>query len=96
MYPFFYSLYLALFSGSWQLYTDAEARSALASAWEEISNWLMNLFGGHFATIQSFTWSVAPENIWSIVLAILTMSGVCFAVLKIIKRIFGIFFDGWR
>lgn len=96
MYAFFYSLYLSLFLGEWTTKTTAEAKTALGSTWEDLTTWIMNTLGGDFTTAQSFTWQTAPETIWALIMALITMTGLSFLVWKLTKLVFSIFFGGWR
>lgn len=96
MYAFFYSLYLSLFLGEWTTKTTAEAKTALATAWDDLTSWIMNAIGGDFQTAQAMAWTNAPETIWALSMALITMTGLSFLVWKLTKMIFGIFFGGWR
>lgn len=96
MFAFFYSIYLALFEGTWELRSLQEAKEALAQAWSDVTNWIMNALGGEFTTLQSFTWTANLWSIWALILALVTISLISYAVWKITEAIFSIFFSGAR
>lgn len=94
MFSFFYSMFMALLTGDWQMYQLAEVKTGLSNAWSEVTNWVMNCLGGNFTALQTFTWSVDPTSIWALVLALVAITMVCVLVYKLIKEVFMIFFGG--
>lgn len=96
MYAFFYSLYIALFSGSWVVYSGTEAQTALSTAWSDLTNFVMNTLGGEFAAVQDFSWTAEPETLWASTLAIITLSLVAVIAYRLVKLVFSIFFAGGR
>lgn len=86
-------MYLALFEGTWELRSLQEAKDALSQAWSDVTNWLMNALGGEFTAVQSFTWTANPWSIWALVLAVATLTLIAWAVWKLTKGIFSVFFS---
>lgn len=93
MFNFFYSLYLSLFTGSWYLQTSNPIEVAV----NRTASLIVNTLGGEFTTLQNFTLldaSLTGYQLFALILAVITMFMVCFAVLKLTKAVFSIFFGG--
>lgn len=96
MFQFFYSLFMAMFAGTWTDYTYSDASAACQDAWADLTNWLMNALGGEFATLQTYTWTANLQSIWATALSLVTLSGLCWMVWTLTKHVFSIFFGGRR
>lgn len=92
MFGFFYSIYMALLNGEWVSYTATQAGQELGLFWGDLTSWLMNCLGGEFATVQTAVWQSSPFAMLSLVLAVTTMTLVCWAVWRLTKALFSIFF----
>lgn len=93
MYQFFYCLYLALFKGTWSATEDPQ----LANYMESTFKLIFNSLGGNFTSpsyINFFSGNMSAYGLCANILAIITMFGVCFGVLKLTKMVFSIFFGG--
>lgn len=93
MLNFFYSLYLSLIVGSWSLQTS----NPLTQAINRTASLILNTLGGHYESVQSFTFldsGLSGEMLLAVILACVTMIGVCLLVWRLTKGLFSIFFGG--
>lgn len=96
MIAFFYSLFLALFNGSWTSYSLSAVEATAKTAWDEITNFVMNALGGQFSTLQTFVWQSQPLQVLALVLSVVVVASLCMVVLKLGKMVFSIFMMGGR
>lgn len=94
MLAFFYSLYMALFTGQWGLATYQQMQFDAQKLWQDFYNLVSNALGGNFSTLQDFIWKCNPTEAVCVVLAYVTLIGVCIGVWKLVKAVFSIFFRG--
>lgn len=107
MFALFFSLYLAMFRGSWQPVTLNGISSVIKDAINAFGEILTSIFNnvntpmtnlGDVLTQVEYTYTGAPLylNVVSFILALITSIGIVVVAFKGIKRIFTIFFQGVR
>lgn len=102
MYCLFYSLYVAMFIGSWQLFSWADVKTHLQAPLNDIGTFLTSLFNNvdnPFSTLGDAMFaSYYPKFIYlaAFVLALITSIGIVVVATKGIKKIFTVFFYGVR
>ena len=92
MLNFFYTLFNALFTGHWDnrldVFTD------LKLTFQQVVTWIGSIFSDNTMNFEpTFEEGI---NLLSGVLAVVVVVGLSFFVIKTIKRIFTIFFQGVR
>ena len=92
MLNFFYTLFVALFKGQWDnrldVFTD------LKLTFQQVATWIGSIFSD--STINFEPTFEDGVNLLSGILAVVVVVGLSFFVVKTIKRIFTIFFQGVR
>lgn len=100
MFSLFYSIYLALFTGFWESFTIDEACYNISRSVDGLGMFLTNIFGdGYYDRLGDSLFYDGYNPFFSIVafiLALITSIGIVVAVIKAIKHIFTIFFEGLR
>lgn len=94
MITFFYSIFMALFTGTWNAYTLQEVSTKAEGVWHDVLNFATNALGGNFAELQTFTPTMHPFEVICLVLSFITLVGVCLGVWRLTKGLFSIFFNG--
>lgn len=92
MITFFYSIFHALFTGTWNAYTLSEVGDTAEAVWQDVCTLAVNAFGGNFSALQTFEPVTHPFEVVCIVLSLATLVGVCLGVWKLTKAVFTIFF----
>lgn len=91
MFDFFYSLFLSLFLGEW----TPNSISPIDKVVNSLSSLLVNAFGGDFQALQNFNFlnGFTAIEATSSILALVVMCLICFAVWKLVKSLFSLFFN---
>lgn len=97
MLAFFYSLFLAIITGTWYIYSSDTVNYILGNTLNKAGSLLVNALGGKFETIQTFDIvgsGLSAQDILALVLAIVAVVIVCSLAFKLVKQVFSIFFGG--
>ena len=97
MLAFFYSLFLAIATGTWQLHTLADVNNALSDLLNRTGSLVINAFGGRFEVLQTFVWldnDLTAANAFAAVSAIIALGLLCALTYKLVRMVFSIFFGG--
>lgn len=99
MFGLFFSLYLALFTGEWVYMDYYRVTGFMRSVLDGLGEFITNIFGDGSYNRLGATLFDSEETLLfliSFVLATITVIGIAIFVVKGIKHIFTIFFEGLR
>ena len=97
MYAFFFNLYTALFTGTWENQNYAVVSNLTKYAVNDLGTFLANIIGGNHS--DNYVMQLGDNTLRYVVITFLstiTFISICLAVLGLVKKIFSIFFSGVR
>lgn len=98
MLAFFYSLFYAIITGTWNELPYREVAQKITLLTNRVSSLLINTLGGKFDTLQTtfvfLDGDLTGAQVIAAILAIAAIVSVCLLAFKLTKMVFSIFFGG--